>query len=846
MLPTAEFVPGKRSSLRTCLSHLPLILAGMLLPATAQAQITYTGTAANQNFGSQAIGTTSAAATFSFFVAAGTTVGSIGVVTQGAPNLDFANASGGTCTATTYASTSSCTVNVTFSPEDPGLRQGAVVFFSGPNNTGTVVGSALVYGVGTGPQLAFGFGAPEVIAQGQQNPYTSFGFADPTGMATDAAGDVFVNLGDVNLEDDGGTAFFNSEVLELMPGGGSVGAANVSGNGGLAVDGAGDLFITTAGDPLVTTAAVVETPVGGGASTTIYPVVNGIALSGPLGVTVDATGDLFIADTGNNRVVEVPAGGGAAKAIEPTVDGTGLNSPTDVKLDAASDLYIADQGNNRVVEVPAGGGAAIAIGGVGSPNALALDVLGDLFIVVGSEGQVVEVPAGGGAPFNSVYMGEDCASAPNPISSVGIAMDSAGDLFVSSFSYYYIYDPINPPGDYYYYSFVCEFPRSQPPALSFPTATNEGSIDTTDGTQTVQIQNIGNAALAFSGLSYPADFSEAGGGANACTASTSLTAGQECDVLIEFTPKHTGALSENVTLTDNTLNVAGTKQSIAVTGTGLAATALISPTPGTVLAGPSVTFTWTAGAGATEFDLWLGLSGPGSSSLYTSGFTTATSATANNLPTRGATIYARLFYEIGGVWSHLDYTYTEATSTLAALTSPTPGSTLDATNVQFTWSAGTYENEYVLWLGVAGPGSSDLYSSGGTTALSVTVPSLPAHGAKIYARLFSIGSGGEQFNDYTFTEGTATPGALISPATGSVLGATNVVFTWSAGTYENEYVLWLGVAGPGSSDLYSSGGITALSVTVPSLPAHGAKIYARLFSIGNGGESYNDYTFTEP
>ena len=109
MMPTFEFVPGKLSCLRGCLPIFPLILAGLWQPAMGSAQIRYTGAAANQNFGSQAIGSTSAATTFSFSVAAGTTVGSIGVLTQGAPNLDFANASGSTCAAMTYASATTCT-----------------------------------------------------------------------------------------------------------------------------------------------------------------------------------------------------------------------------------------------------------------------------------------------------------------------------------------------------------------------------------------------------------------------------------------------------------------------------------------------------------------------------------------------------------------------------------------------------------------------------------------------------------------------------------------------------------------------------------------------------------------
>ena len=109
--------------------------------------------------------------------------------------------------------------------------------------------------------------------------------------------------------------------------------------------------------------------------------------------------------------------------------------------------------------------------------------------------------------------------------------------------------------------------------------------------------------------------------------------------------------------------------------------------------------------------------------------------------------------EISGAWQNNDYTYNETPlGTPATMTSPTPSSVLGTTNVVFTWSAGTGVTSYELWLGLSGPGSSSLYSSGVTTALTTTVPSIPAKGLTVYARLFSTINGKSQFNDYTYTE----------------------------------------------------------------------------------------------
>ena len=242
MVPTAGFVSGARPYPRKRLNFCHLILAGLLLPAAAQAQVSYTGTAANQNFGSEAIGSTSTAKTFSFSVAAGTTVGSIAVVTQGAPNLDFANATGGTCTATTYAIAATCTVNVTFKPKFAGLRMGAVVFFSAVGNTGAVLGKVPIYGTGTGPQIAF-------------NP---------------------------------------SPVIAIDP---VANGTGLSAPQGALVDAAGDMFI-----PDYSNRRVEELPAGGGTPIVISPTVNGEGLSGAIGVALDGAVDLFIVDRNNQRV----------------------------------------------------------------------------------------------------------------------------------------------------------------------------------------------------------------------------------------------------------------------------------------------------------------------------------------------------------------------------------------------------------------------------------------------------------------------------------------------------------------------------------------------------------------
>jgi len=133
------------------------------------------------------------------------------------------------------------------------------------------------------------------------------------------------------------------------------------------------------------------------------------------------------------------------------------------------------------------------------------------------------------------------------------------------------------------------------------------------------------------------------------------------------------------------------------------------------------------------------------------------------------------------------------------------------------------------------------------TTTFTTVPSLPAKGATVYARLYSTINGKNQYIDYTYTESVppGTPATMSTPTSGSTLGTSNVQFTWTPGTGVTQYQLWLGLSGPGSSSLYTSGWLTTTSTTVASLPAKGATVYARLYSTIGGKNQYVDYTYVE-
>ena len=116
---------------------------------------------------------------------------------------------------------------------------------------------------------------------------------------------------------------------------------------------------------------------------------------------------------------------------------------------------------------------------------------------------------------------------------------------------------------------------------------------------------------------------------------------------------------------------------------------MLTPTPGSTLAGSSQTFTWSAASGASGYYVWVG-SSQGTANLGSSGTVlSVTSLTVTGLPTDGRTIWVRILTLFNGTWYFNDYSYTAA-SIYGEMLTPTPGSTL----------AGSSQNIYMerrLW-----------------------------------------------------------------------------------------------------------------------------------------------------
>ncbi len=164
---------------------------------------------------------------------------------------------------------------------------------------------------------------------------------------------------------------------------GGVSADSLDSPEGVAVDGSGNLYVADTENMRVlfypngsTTATRVY---GQGGSFTNNANNNGgvsaNSLLVPEAVAVDGGGNLYVADTSNNRVLFYPAGSTTATQVygqggdfTQTAEGTSatsLSGPSGVAVDSSGDLYVSDTLNNRVLFYPYNNTTATQVYGQG-------------------------------------------------------------------------------------------------------------------------------------------------------------------------------------------------------------------------------------------------------------------------------------------------------------------------------------------------------------------------------------------------------------------------------------------------------------------------------------------------
>ncbi|HVN94515.1 MAG TPA: Ig-like domain repeat protein [Terracidiphilus sp.] len=436
---------------------------------------------------------------------------------------------------------------------------------------------------------------------GDGGPAASATLSDPAGLALDGAGNLYI-------ADSG-----NGAIREIFA--------------------ATGVITTIAGNSLHTVCGAASNTVGDGCPATQA------TLNQPQGVTVDAAANVYIADTSDHRIREVNATTGIITTIAgngfTNMNGTGgyngdgitaitaeLNFPYAVAFDASGNMYIPDSANQRVREVAAVGGVItpasiistfagtgnavatdctatpVAAGAtaVWSPSGVAVDAAGNVYIAETQNAAIRKVSSATGListvaenGCGTYYQGGQFTPV-QLYGPVGLALDGNGNLYVA--------DTLN---------MVVRELQGNFTAVNYTAPVRQGS---TSPTQDEPVENDGNAALDLTAITPQVNAAIDGTVANSCTSPASLAVDADCTIGAVFAPAATPTLTNNQTETPNIdvyensqpsivapnspldIQLVGTAEPVNSTTTTLAST----PNPSGF--GQNVTFTVTVTTGA--------------------------------------------------------------------------------------------------------------------------------------------------------------------------------------------------------------------------------------------------------
>lgn len=203
---------------------------------------------------------------------------------------------------------------------------------------------------------------------------TAARFYSPQAVTIDPSGNIYVpdfTISGIRKITPDGT------VTTLAGGSGSNGIADGTGTAaqfqnptGLAVDGAGNVFVADYGNHKirkVTPAGVVTTIAGGGTTGKAWGYKDTLAayamFNYPTGIILAPDGTLIVSEAGNQRIRKISpagqvttfAGSGTADSVEGAGTAASFNIPIGLALDGSGNLYVADQANHRIRKITPSG-----------------------------------------------------------------------------------------------------------------------------------------------------------------------------------------------------------------------------------------------------------------------------------------------------------------------------------------------------------------------------------------------------------------------------------------------------------------------------------------------------------
>ena len=291
-------------------------------------------------------------------------------------------------------------------------------------------------------------------------------FKNPYGITMDVAGNFYV----ADYNNNSIRKITPSGAVSTFVGSGIQGATDGSGTSasfnqpsGVAIDATGNIYVADRSNHLIrkiNAAGVVTTFAGSG----IYGATDGTgslaSFNNPTGLAVDAVGNVFVADSNNNKIRKITPAGVvstfAGSGVYSAIDGTGTAAtfayPSSVAVDGADNVYVTDRDNHKirkitptgVVTTLAGSGVQGATNGTGTaasfkyPYGVILDAIGNLY-VADAYGYKIRKITGAGVVTTLAGIGISGAN-DGSVSDAsfnlpfGVALDLAGNVFVAEYS----------------------------------------------------------------------------------------------------------------------------------------------------------------------------------------------------------------------------------------------------------------------------------------------------------------------------------------------------------------------------------------------------------------------------
>lgn len=225
---------------------------------------------------------------------------------------------------------------------------------------------------------------------------------------------------------------------------------------GIAVDSSGNIYIADSGNHCVRKISNGTITTVAGTGTAGYAgdkaAANKAQLNNPAGVAVDASGNLYIADSVNNVIREVSSGtittivgnaslGAGYAGDSGAATSAQMSNPVSVAVDSSGNLFIADSNNNVIRKVTQGaiftlvGGSATS-GQLSHPDSVVLDSNGDQIIADTVGRRIVEFSYGafnvlaGNQSFG--FSGDNgLATQASLYDPMGVALDAAGNIYIA-------------------------------------------------------------------------------------------------------------------------------------------------------------------------------------------------------------------------------------------------------------------------------------------------------------------------------------------------------------------------------------------------------------------------------